>query len=140
MQIVLNEEAYLSEQIGNNIKAVRLLFRLNAGCRNQASMYKLENAAEWKVLEAKYILLKLCFTLPAKNNIQSAWLFYRIYTDKIWNKVTVSQNYSNSRARNTCMETRQLECKAGWRLIWGKMKEINAFSEEDENKKAFYDL
>lgn len=113
------------------------------GAEIKLAYTSLKMAAEWKVWEAKYIFPKLCFTVPVKNSIQSAWLFYyNLYRQNL------EQNNSESELQQgLCQEhlyrdkTADMECKAGWRLIWGKMKEIKtAFSEEDANKKAFYDL
>lgn len=145
---VLSGETCLSEQIGNNIKAIRLICVLiyldhMVGAEIKQAYTSLKMAAEWKVCEAKYISPKLCFTAPVKNNIQSAWLFcYSSY------RRNVEQNNSESELQQQpCQEllyrdkTADMECKAGWRLTWGKMKEImTGFSEEDANKRAFYDL
>lgn len=145
---VLNEETCLSEQIGNYIKAVRLIWVLIylyhiLGAKIKQACTSLKMAAEWKVWEAKYISPKLCFTVPVENNIQSVWLFcYNLYRQNL------EQNNSESELQQQlCQEllyrdkTADKECKAGWRLIWGKMKEImTAFPEEEANKKAFYDL
>lgn len=126
---VLNEETCLSEQIGNNIKAVRLFWVLiyldhMLGAEIKQAYTSLKMAAEWKVWEAKYISLKLCFTVPVKNNIQSAWLFcYDLYRRNLeWN------NSESELQQQLCQEllyrdnTADMDCKAGWRLTWGKQR------------------
>lgn len=85
------------------------------GAEIKQAYTSLKMAAEWKVWEAKYISLKLCFTVSVKNNIQSAWLFcYDLY------RRNLEQNNSESELQQQlCQEllhrdnTADMYCKAG---------------------------